>query len=51
MGTKCVPLYAFLTLGYKEKESLFTEQLPNYFSSEEINIINTIYTRCVGDGF
>ena len=31
MGTKCVPPYACLTVGYLEETKLFTKELPKYF--------------------
>ena len=36
MGTKCVPPYACLVVGYKEETKLFPTELPKFFSTEKI---------------
>ena len=51
MGTKCTPPYACLTINHKEEEILFKEQLTNYFSLEEINIIKNAFKRYIDDSF
>ena len=36
MGSKCVPPYTCLIVGYKEETKLFPTELLKYFSNEEI---------------
>ena len=52
MGTKCVPPYTCLTIGYQEETKLFTQQeLPKYFSNEECLLIKEFFKRYMDDGF
>ena len=51
MGTKCAPLYAFVTIGYQEETKLFTKELPKWFSDEECLLIKEFFKRYMDDGF
>ena len=43
MSTKCAPPYACLTIGYQEENILFTQELPKYFSNQDLNKNYDVY--------
>ena len=51
MRTKCASPYPYLVVGYKEETKLFPIELPNFFSTEELQIIKKVLRRYMDDGF
>ena len=51
MDTKCAPPYALVTIGSKEKETLFKVDLPKYFALDSIQTIKLYFKRNMGEGF
>ena len=43
MGTKCLSPHAHLVVGHKEETNLFPIELPRFFSTEKIKIIDDIF--------
>ena len=51
MGTKFVPLYANLSVGFLEETNLFPVELQKYFSHDNCKLIKELFKRYMDDGF
>ena len=51
MSTKCILLYACLTIDYQEKTKVFTEELLKYLSNEECLLIKEFFKRYMDNDF